>query len=91
MFKRATPVDDGACHCCIDPNVKRDFFKHCAGDMPLNYLTEWYNGAVAPVIDQNLWAYLLPRIMDAIASNADLRAPGIEVLLYRFPTGDLAL
>ncbi len=88
VFKRAAPPDDGACDCCMYPDIKADFFNHGQRDMPLHYLHDWYAAAVNPNLSKAIWAYLLPRILDAVASGHDFPALGFEVALSRFPTGD---
>ncbi len=88
VFDGPVPGSDHACTCCMDPDVKADFFAHGARGLPVAYYREWAGAAVPADLPRELWAWLLPRLLEMIASGLDVPPHGIETVLSRYPTGD---
>lgn len=88
VFKGFRPSDTETCECCMDNNIRKDFFNHPPQDIPLNYVQDWFFGAVDPPISKGLWRFLLPRILEILACREDPAMVALEVSLSRFPTGD---
>ena len=88
VFRVPKPTDDGVCDCCVSKEIKTSFFKFTPNELPLNYLREWFGGAADREIDQNLWRWLLPRVLEFLVKKQEISCFGIEVTLRRFPTGD---
>ncbi|WP_141117937.1 hypothetical protein [Leisingera sp. JC1] len=74
----------------MDPAIEADFFGPEIADLPLHYLRDWFFAALEGPLDQAIWRYLLPRVLEALAGNKELAYVGLEVSLNRFPTGDAA-
>lgn len=88
VFRRDAPPDPCVCDCCMEPDIRRDFFAHGQRDLPFHYLRDWFFAVADPDLPKAVWAYLLPRVFDAMASGEDPASVGVEVSLSRFPTGD---
>lgn len=92
VFAVPTPSDTGVCKgCCMEPEIEADFFAPPIDEMPLHYLSDWYFAACNPPLAQNIWRYLLPRVLEVLASGEELASVGLEVSLNRFATGDASL
>ena len=90
VFKYPTPQTTGVCDCCMYPEIEKDFFNPPIRDLPFHYLRDWYFAACNPgSLQKSVWAYLLPRVLEALAAGGeDPASVGLEVTLYRYPTGD---
>ncbi|MES2453226.1 MAG: hypothetical protein V4610_21940 [Pseudomonadota bacterium] len=90
VFAYPKPGSIGVCErCCMDRKIEADFFKPNIRDLPLIYVQEWYFGAYDPKgLAKEIWAYLLPRILEILAAGEDVSNMGLEVSLNRFGTGD---
>ena len=90
VFQAPKPTSLGVCeHCCMDPAIEADFLRPPIAALPLGYLRDWYQAAYDPAgIDQAIWTYLLPRVLEVLASGEDASPIGLEVSLNRFATGD---
>ncbi|AHD03130.1 hypothetical protein METH_13525 [Leisingera methylohalidivorans DSM 14336] len=71
----------------MDRRIREQFFESEIAEMFLHYLQDWYFGAIGVEFNQHTWRYLLPRILEVLASGETLAGVGIEVSLNRFPTG----
>ncbi len=88
VFSYPAPQTLGVCRgCCMDPDIERDFLNPTIDQMPLSYVRDWFFAAADPVIPKSTWGYLLPRVMEVLASGEDPSSVGPEVSLNRFPTG----
>lgn len=91
VFAAPKPAETGVCKgCCMDPSIEADFLVPDIADLPLHYLQDWYFAAVSDAFGQPIWRYLLPRVLEVLASGEELAYVGLEVSLNRFPTGDAA-
>ncbi|UWQ78410.1 hypothetical protein K3725_13975 [Leisingera sp. S132] len=91
VFAAPKPAETGVCKgCCMDPSIEADFLVPDIADLPLHFLQDWYFAAVSDAFGQNIWRYLLPRVLEVLASGEELAYVGLEVSLNRFPTGDAA-
>jgi hypothetical protein len=73
----------------MDPAIEADFFTPGIRDLPLHYLQDWFFAAWTEwPVPKPIWAYLLPRVLEVLASGQDPANVGLEVSLNRFPTGD---
>lgn len=90
VFQVPKPTSLGVCeHCCMDPAIEADFLRPPIAALPLGYLRDWYQAAYDPAgIDQAIWTYLLPRVLEVLAAGEDASPTGLEVSLSRFATGD---
>ncbi|MFQ6547462.1 hypothetical protein AADZ90_005850 [Aestuariibius sp. 2305UL40-4] len=88
VFKRPVPAGTGVCECCMDPQIEADFFNHGQQGLPFHYLRDWYFAAADIPLAKDIWAFLLPRILDALAAGEEVSSVGNEVALNRFPTGN---
>lgn len=89
VFRYPTPDKTGVCeNCCMDPRVEADFWGPDIHEMPLHYVRDWYNAACEPEgVSQAVWGYLLPRVLEILASGQDVADVGKEVSLARFASG----
>ncbi|MCB4456379.1 hypothetical protein [Leisingera sp. McT4-56] len=91
VFTAPKPAETGVCKgCCMEPAIEADFLVPDIEGLPLHYLHDWYFAAVSDAFDQNIWRYLLPRVLEVLTSGEELAYVGLEVSLSRFPTGDAA-
>ena len=75
----------------MEPEIERDFFRPDIAEMPFHYLRDWFFAACDPELPKNIWAYLLPRILEVLADGRDHPSSvGVEVSLNRYQTGDRA-
>lgn len=89
VFKYPKPTSIGLCeNCCMEPEIEADFFNPQIDELPLHYLSDWFFAASDIPLDKNIWAYLLPRVLEVLAFGEEPALVGIEVSLSRFPTGD---
>lgn len=89
-FARPRPAAIGVCQgCCMDPQIEADFFNPDIRDLPLHYVQDWYSAAYERGgVPKPTWAYLLPRILEILASGQTLDHVGLETSLNRFDTGN---
>lgn len=87
VFACEKPTDTGVCDCCMDRKIQKHFFDPDIEAMPLHYLQDWYFGDTGTEFTQHTWRYLLPRVLEVLASGETLSGIGVEVSLKRFPTG----
>lgn len=89
-FNYPTPSDTGVCkNCCLAPEIEADFFRPIIEEMPLHYLQEWYHAAYTTGgVTKATWAYLLPRILEALAVDEEVCVVGAEITLQRFQSGN---
>lgn len=89
VFACPPPPTTGVCeHCCMYPEIERDFFKPPIRELPLYYLRDWFFAACSPPLDKAVWQYLLPRVLEVLAAGEEPASVGLEVSLNRYPTGD---
>ena len=90
VFDCPKPSSTEVCtFCCMDEAIERDLFNPPIARMPLAYVQDWYFAAYdPPSIAKPTWAYLLPRILEVLASGNDVANVGLEVALQRFDTGN---
>ena len=89
VFAGPKPTDTGVCkNCCMDRKIEKDFFNPPIRGLPLSYLRDWYNGAWDPgEMPRETWSYLLPRILECLATGEEVARIGLEVTLDRYKTG----
>jgi hypothetical protein len=90
VFAYPKPSTIGVCEkCCMDDEIEADFFNPPIRKLPLDYVRDWYSGAYdSKGVPKNTWAYLLPRILEILASGEDSSDTGLAVSLNRFGTGN---
>jgi len=90
VFAYPKPKSIEVCErCCMDAEIEADFFNPPIRELPLSYVRDWFSAAYQPPgIAKKTWAYLLPRILEILASGQELSNVGIEVSLSRFQTGN---
>ncbi len=88
VFDQASPKDLGVCDCCMYPEIRKDFSNHKQNKLPLNYVNDWFFAAADDPLDKSIWCFLLPRVLEILASGEDPSTTAIEVSLNRFRTGD---
>lgn len=78
-------------NCCMNPVIEADFFNPPIRELPLEYVRDWYFAAYQPPgVAKETWTYLLPRILEILATGEDVSSTGFEVSLNRFQTGNRA-
>ncbi len=89
VFDYPTPLGTGVCEsCCMDDEIVANFFNSSIEDLPWEYLRDWFFAAYDSAnFPKNIWAYILPRILETLAAK-DEPALGVEVVLDRFQTGN---
>lgn len=87
VFKQA-PTEHGVCECCMCPKIRKDFFSHGQENLPLSYIEDWFFAAADIPLDKSSWRFVLPRILEVLASGEEPSSTGIEVSLSRFETGN---
>jgi hypothetical protein len=90
VFDYPKPSSTGVCEgCCMDREIEADFFNPSIRRLPLHYIRDWYSGAYDPNgVPKETWAYLLPRLLEVLASGENVSDMGLEVSLDRFGTGN---
>lgn len=88
VFKQS-PTEHGVCDCCMSPKIRNDFFNHKQEDIPLEYINDWFFAAADMPLSKDKWRFVLPRILEVLASGEEPSTTGIEVSLNRFSTGDI--
>ena len=88
-FAYPRPATTGVCvGCCMEPEIEADFFNPPIRELPLHYVRDWFFAACDPgSLPRETWGYLLPRVLEILASDEDVAAVGLEVSLSRYPTG----
>jgi hypothetical protein len=73
----------------MDSKIEADFFNPPIRQMPLEYVRDWYSAAYEENgVAKSTWAYLLPRLLEILATGEELSYNGIEISLSRFETGN---
>ncbi len=90
VFAYPKPKSTGVCkHCCMYPEIEKDFFNPAIRELPLRYVRDWYSAAYDPKgVPKETWAYLLPRLLEILAAGEGVSDTAIEVSLSRFETGN---
>lgn len=91
VFDYPKPSSTEVCqNCCMDRKIEADFFNPPIRQLPLEYVQDWYEAAYDPQsgVAKATWAYLLPRIMEILATGEDVARVAFEVSLGRFETGN---
>lgn len=91
-FAGPKPQDVDVCtECCMSKAMAADFFRPDIAELPLEYLTEWFGAACATEgVRKDVWAYLLPRTLEVLATGVEPNYVGVEISLSRFDTGNPA-
>ena len=72
VFDLPRPATTGVCTaCCMDADIADDFLNHDARDLPAQYLYSWQNAAYSDDLGYQHVGWLLPRFMEAMASDDD--------------------
>lgn len=87
VFKQA-PTEHGVCECCMYRKIRNDFFNHGQANLPLHYVQDWFFAAADIPLNKSAWRFVLPRILEILASGQEPSNIGIEVSLSRFDTGN---
>ena len=88
-FKAPVPDDLDACtECCVTPDIEHSIRTRDISDLPLQHLREWM-GAAKPYtgVGQEIWRYLLPRVLETIAYGEEPNVVGYELSLSIHETG----
>lgn len=91
VFDYPKPISTEVCrNCCMDRKIEADFFNPPIRQLPLEYIQDWYEAAYDPQagVAKATWAYLLPRILEILATDEDVARVALEVGLSRFETGN---
>jgi hypothetical protein len=89
VFVYPRPASIEVCECCMDADIRADFFNPPIRALPLSYVHDWYFGAYPPSgVAKETWGYLLPRILEILAAGQDVSSMATEVSLNRFATGN---
>lgn len=90
VFAYPKPTSTEVCElCCMDAGIASDFFNPPIRELPLKYVQDWFSAAYSGEgITKETWAYLLPRILEILASGEDASVTALEVSLKRFDTGN---
>jgi len=86
LFKQGR-TDHAVCDCCMDTKTRKEFFSFSQAELPLEYLNQWFDAAAETPMPKAAWRFVLPRIMEVLASGEDPSRIGPEVALHRFETG----
>jgi len=84
---RQGPTEHAVCDCCMNKHIRIDFFSHSQRNLPLEYLQEWFSAAAENPMPKAAWRFVLPRVLEALASGDEPSNIGFEVCLSRYPTG----
>jgi hypothetical protein len=88
-FSLPKPTSIEVCDCCMDSKIHADFFNPPIRELPFDYIRDWYWATYQPTgVARSTWAYLLPRILEIMASGYHASNVGVEVSLMRFRTGN---
>lgn len=88
-FAVPKPSVTDVCDCCMDKDIEADFFNPPIEEMPLTYVRDWYSAACdTGGLSKSTWTYLLPRILEVLATRQDVASVGLEVSFQRFDTGN---
>ena len=92
VFASPKPKSIEVCeNCCMYPEIEADFFNPSIRELPLEYVRDWFSAAYQPpAIAKETWTYLLPRILEILATGEEVSSTGFEVSLNRFQTGNRA-
>lgn len=90
VFKYPKPGRLGVCqNCCMDARFEADFLNPPVRELPHAYVLDWFWAACDPAgVPRSTWAYLLPRILEILATGIHVAPVGLEVSLSRFDTGN---
>lgn len=90
VFSYPKPSTLDVCrNCCMDARVEADFFHPSIRDLPQSYVRDWFWADCGPSgVSRATWGYLLPRILEILASGNCVASVGLEVSLRRFDTGN---
>lgn len=89
VFDCPTPMQIGVCeHCCMDGRIEKDFYNPDIRDLPLKYVRDWFFAACNPDLPKSVWGYLLPRVLEILATGGEVNYIALEINLSRFSTGD---
>jgi len=90
VFDYPKPTSTEVCHCCMYAEIEADFFNPPIRQLPLAYVRDWYSAAYDPEkgVAKATWGYLLPRLLEILASGEDVSDVAFEISLRRFDTGN---
>jgi len=90
VFDYPKPSSTEVCrNCCMDRKIEADFFNPPIRQLPLEYVQDWYFAAYEENgVAKATWAFLLPRILEILATGEDVARVAFEVSLGRFETGN---
>lgn len=90
VFAYPKPTSTDVCErCCLDARIASDFFVPPIRELPLRYVQNWFDAAYSGEgITRETWSYLLPRILEILASGEDASVISLEISLNRFDTGN---
>ncbi len=77
--------------CCMSLDTEREMLRTASRDLTQHQIWEWYNSALfnGPTVPKDVWTFLLPRVLEIIASNEDAHnGLGPVASFDRFPHGD---
>ena len=89
VFAYPKPTSTDVCErCCLDARIASDFFVPPIRELPLRYVQNWFDAAYSGEgVTRETWGYLLPRILEILASGEDASVTSFEISLKRFDTG----
>lgn len=87
VFSVPIPIDLEVCNACCMPDALQDEMKtYGSSNIPLRLMKEWYSSASNYPISQNLWCYILPRVLEFLTIG-EVPTHSLEIVMNRYPTG----
>ena len=87
LFKQGR-TEHAICDCCMSAKARKEFFSLSQSELPLKHLNQWFDAAADAPMPKAAWRFVMPRIMEVLASGEDSSRIGPEVALNRFDTGN---
>lgn len=92
VFKYQSPNNLGVCTtCCMCPLEVQDMLQAQVHEIPLLSIDRWYMAALSGTLTREVWGYLMPRILEILATGKEVCSLGNEIVLARFSTGNATL
>ncbi len=84
VFRRPKPPTLGVCRgCCMYPEIEADFLNHEPQDLPEPYMQDWFFAAEADDFGRPIMAWVLPRMLEIVATGGMVASVGDEAAFGR--------
>jgi hypothetical protein len=84
VFKRPKPATLGVCRgCCMYPEIEADFLNHEPKDLKEHYVEDWFFAAEAEDFGKPIMAWVLPRMLEIMATGGMVASVGDEAAFGR--------